>query len=133
MNCVRLASERCGHTSNQAKPGSRPPFCWESREGLPFEETMPFFLTGTVHLLVVSGLNVAILATGLYALVWIGWLPRRTALALTMITVVVYALVAGADPPVLRATVLVVIVCLGIWTGRRARPSTHWRQRPSWR
>ena len=89
------------------------------REGLPFEVTMPFFLTGTVHLLVVSGLNVAILATGLYALVWIGWLPRRTALALTMITVVVYALVAGADPPVLRATVLVVIVCLGIWTGRR--------------
>jgi hypothetical protein len=32
--------------------------------------------------LVVSGLNVAILATGLYALVWIGWLPRRVALSL---------------------------------------------------
>ncbi len=47
------------------------------REELPYEATMPFFLTGTVHLLVVSGLNVAILATGLYSLVWIGWLPRR--------------------------------------------------------
>jgi competence protein ComEC len=90
-----------------------------NRDELPYEATMPFFLTGTVHLLVVSGLNVAILATGLYALVWIGWLPRRTALALIMIAVVVYALVAGADPPVLRATVLVSIACVGLWTGRR--------------
>ncbi len=89
------------------------------REELPYEETMPFFLTGTVHLLVVSGLNVAILATGLYSLVWIGWLPRRLILALIIAVVVAYALVAGADPPVLRAAVLVVLICLGAWTGRR--------------
>lgn len=89
------------------------------REELPREETMPFFLTGTVHLLVVSGLNVAILATGLYALVWIGWLPRRVALALTIAVVAIYALVAGAEPPVLRAALLVVIVCAGAWIGRR--------------
>ena len=76
-------------------------------------------MTGTVHLLVVSGLNVAILAAGLYALVWIGWLPRRVALALIIAIVVAYTLVAGGEPPVLRAAVLVVLVCVGAWTGRR--------------
>ncbi|MEX2093258.1 MAG: ComEC/Rec2 family competence protein, partial [Pirellulales bacterium] len=89
------------------------------REELPRDEIMPFFLTGTVHLLVVSGLNVAILATGLYALVWIGWLPRRVALALIIAVVALYTLVAGGEPPVLRAAVLVVLVCVGAWSGRR--------------
>ncbi len=89
------------------------------REELPREEVMPFFLTGTVHLLVVSGLNVAILATGLYAFVWIGWLPRRVALALVIAVVALYTLVAGGEPPVLRAAVLVVLICVGAWTGRR--------------
>ena len=88
------------------------------RAELSYEETLPFFLTGTVHLLVVSGLNVAILAGGLYALVWIGWLPRRAALALIIAVVVAYALVAGAGPPVVRAAVLVVVICLGAWFGR---------------
>jgi competence protein ComEC len=89
------------------------------REELPYESTMPFFLTGTVHLLVVSGLNVAILATGLYALVWIGWLPRRVALALIVAVVAIYVLLAGAEPPVMRAGLLVVIFCVGAWVGRR--------------
>lgn len=90
------------------------------REELPYEETMPFFLSGTVHLLVVSGLNVAILAGGLYALVWIGWLPRRVALALVIGLVLAYALVAGGGPPVVRAAILVVLICLAAWFGRQS-------------
>lgn len=89
------------------------------REQLPREELDPFLLTGSVHLLVVSGLNVAILATGLYAAMWVGWLPRRAALAGIVAIVVLYTLVAGAEPPVLRAAALVVLVTIATWTGRR--------------
>lgn len=89
------------------------------REQLPREELDPFLLTGSVHLLVVSGLNVAILATGLYAAMWVGWLPRRVALVGIVAVVVLYTLVAGAEPPVLRAAVLVVLVSIAAWTGRR--------------
>jgi competence protein ComEC len=89
------------------------------RDELPYEATMPFLLTGTVHLLVVSGLNVAILAAGLYWLAWIGWLPRRVVLVLTVAVVILYTLVAGAEPPVVRSAVLVVVICLGAWAGRR--------------
>jgi competence protein ComEC len=91
-----------------------------AREGLPNEEVLPFFLTGTVHLLVVSGLNVAILAVGLYALAWMGWLPRRVALAAIIAVVIGYTLVADSQPPVVRAAVLVVLLCSAAWTGRRA-------------
>jgi competence protein ComEC len=91
-----------------------------ARDGLPREDVLPFFLTGTIHLLVVSGLNVGILATGLYALAWMGWVPRRVALAATMAIVVGYTLLADAQPPVVRAAILVVFVCLAAWTGRRA-------------
>lgn len=51
-----------------------------AREGLPFEETQPYLETGTIHVLVVSGMNVAILAIGLLAFMRMGWLPRRMAL-----------------------------------------------------
>ena len=36
-----------------------------AREGLPYEATESYLVTGTVHVLVVSGMNVAILAAGL--------------------------------------------------------------------
>ncbi|MGD9636200.1 MAG: ComEC/Rec2 family competence protein, partial [Pirellulales bacterium] len=88
------------------------------RDELPYEATMPFFLTGTIHLLVVSGLNVAILAAGLHVLVWVGWLPRRVALALIVAVVTLYTFVAGAEPPVVRSAVLVVLVSIGAWIGR---------------
>ena len=88
LRAMRPANARA-RTSDRDQAGTRGRrSAGQSAKELPYEETMPFFLTGTVHLLVVSGLNVAILATGLYALVWIGWLPRRVALALTMIAVV---------------------------------------------
>jgi competence protein ComEC len=91
-----------------------------SREGLPTEETTSFMLTGTIHVLVVSGLHVGILAMGLYALMRLGWLPRKAGLAVIMAAVVAYALVADARPPVIRAAALTVVVCVAMWTGRRA-------------
>lgn len=82
-----------------------------AREGLPFEETEPYLETGTVHVLVVSGMNVAILAAGLLGLMRVGWLPRKTGLAVIVAVVVAYALLAEAQPPVVRAAVLGVFVC----------------------
>ncbi|MBN1851611.1 MAG: ComEC/Rec2 family competence protein, partial [Pirellulales bacterium] len=91
-----------------------------AREGLPSMETESFLMTGTVHLLVVSGLHVGILAMGLFfALGW-GIVPRNIALMAAMILVGAYALIADARPPVLRAAVLVTLVCVAMWSGRRA-------------
>ncbi|MGH9818307.1 MAG: ComEC/Rec2 family competence protein, partial [Candidatus Acidiferrales bacterium] len=90
-----------------------------AREGLTTEETLPYLLTGTIHVLVVSGLNVAILATGLFAFMRMGVLSRRAGLTLIMLVVVLYALVAESQPPVVRATVVAVLMCVAAWIGRR--------------
>ncbi|MEX2318121.1 MAG: ComEC/Rec2 family competence protein [Pirellulales bacterium] len=89
------------------------------RTGLTNEETTAYLVTGTVHLLVVSGMNVAILAIGLHwAMRW-GWLGRRTGLALIMAVVTAYTLLAGWQAPIVRAAVLAWLWCVAAWTGRR--------------
>jgi competence protein ComEC len=90
-----------------------------AREGLPYEETEPYLETGTIHVLVVSGMNVAILAVGLLAMMQLGWLPRRVGLCVIIGVVIGYTLLAEAQPPVMRAAVLGVLGCVAIWTGRR--------------
>lgn len=91
-----------------------------AREGLPREETTAYLATGTVHLLVVSGLNVGILATGLLFAMRLGLLPRRAGLSLIIVAVVTYTLLTRSEPPVLRAAVLAVLLCAAAWTGRQA-------------
>jgi competence protein ComEC len=90
------------------------------REALPSEETMPFFLTGTIHLLVVSGLNVGILAAALYGALRTGWLSRRAALAVLITAIVAYVLLTGARPPAVRAGLLILLTAVAAWSGRRA-------------
>lgn len=89
-----------------------------AREQLGYARAAPFVTTGTVHLLVVSGLHLAIVAGGLFVALRVGWLPRKSAVFLVASLVVGYALLAHARPPVVRAAVLVVIICgarLGGW------------------
>jgi competence protein ComEC len=90
-----------------------------AREGLHYDQTEPYFVTGTIHVLVVSGVNVAILAVGLLGLMRMGWISRRTGLAIIIAVVVGYALVAEAQPPVVRAAMLGILICIAAWVGRR--------------
>ena len=90
-----------------------------AREGLQYDVTEPYLVTGTIHVLVVSGMNVAILASGLYGLTWAGWLRRRVALSLIICLVAAYTLMAEVQPPVVRAAVLGVLLCIAAWIGRR--------------
>lgn len=89
------------------------------REELDPDQTQAFLETGTIHLLVISGLNVGILAACLL-------LALRTLLvrrSLTLITVgsatLLYAVATGAQPPVVRATVMVLVACAAHVYGRR--------------
>jgi competence protein ComEC len=90
-----------------------------AREGLSYDVTESYMVTGTVHVLVVSGMNVAILATGLLAMMRLGWLPRRAGLCLIMAVAIGYTLLAEAQPPVVRAAVFSVLMCVAAWSGRR--------------
>lgn len=78
-----------------------------------------FMLSGTVHLLAISGLHVGILASLFLLMPRLGFLNRRTSLILTMIFVFAYAWIVEFRPPVLRATILISVFCYCRWIGRR--------------
>ncbi len=90
-----------------------------SRERLDQMTVDSFLKTGTVHLLVVSGLHVGMLAMAIWVVVGGGLLSRRMGMAVTVMLVVGYALVVGGRPPVIRAAVLVVLTLLAMIASRR--------------
>ncbi len=91
-----------------------------SRERLDRSLVQQFFLSGTIHVLSISGMHVSILASAMWICLRLGWFPRRGLLLVTGVLAIAYALLAGSEPPVVRATVLIVVCCLGQALTRRA-------------
>ena len=77
-----------------------------------------FILTGTAHFLAVSGFSVG-LAAGVVLLVMrvLGSGPKATAAAV-FVVVAAYAMMTELRPPVVRAAILITILCLAWATGR---------------
>lgn len=84
------------------------------------QETFEAFRkTGTVHLLVVSGLHVGLIASLLPTLAAFGLLPRRLAWLTTLLLVAGYVVLVGAEPPAVRAGFVVAAVGVASLLGRK--------------
>jgi len=88
------------------------------REELDELRSDAFFQSGLAHLLAVSGLNVAIFAYGFWFIARLGLFPRRPAIVMVAALAILYAILTDADPPVLRAGLLVVGSAIGRLVGR---------------
>src|SRR4029450_13710653 len=91
-----------------------------AREQLDPERNEGFLVSGTIHVLSISGLHVGILAWGFWVVLRSGLLPQRPAIIAAMLLTVAYAFLTDLQPPVVRATVLVVVLCLAKLAGRHA-------------
>jgi competence protein ComEC len=91
-----------------------------AREQLDPNRNEGYLTTGTIHILSISGLHVGILAVVLFAFYYTGLLGRRLTLAIIISVTIAYALLTDMQPPVVRASILVVIACGALWTGRSA-------------
>ena len=94
-----------------------------ARERLDSRTYDSFIRTGTIHLLVVSGMHVGLLALAIWTVVCSGLMRRDVGLAVTACLVVGYAFVAGGRPPVMRASVIVVLTLMSYALGRRISPA----------
>ncbi|MCC6445584.1 MAG: ComEC family competence protein [Armatimonadetes bacterium] len=74
-----------------------------ARAGLPVHLKEAFVGTGTVHVLATAGLHVGLIAFLLERLLWHLTLPPKLRAALMILTLSVYALMAGGRPSVVRA------------------------------
>ncbi len=109
--------------------------------GIPDDLYEEFNRTGTSHVIVISGSNVAIVAGVLMAL-GVHVFGRRRALAPTLAGIGVYAVLVGGDPAVLRASLMgglfvtatvlnrqttaLVSLSLACWAMTLANPLTLW-------
>ncbi len=76
--------------------------------------------TGTIHAVVVSGQNLMIVAGVFLSLA--KFIGRRQSLVLATTASFIYALLTGFEPPVVRATLMVLASTLAIYFGREALP-----------
>ncbi|MCH2177696.1 MAG: ComEC/Rec2 family competence protein [Mariniblastus sp.] len=90
-----------------------------NREQLTVALREEFMETGTVHLLAISGLHVGILAGAFFLLFRIGFSSRKTALLGTIAFVIFYAWLVEFRPPVTRAMILLVLICVGRLIGKQ--------------
>ncbi|MGB6043680.1 MAG: ComEC/Rec2 family competence protein [Pirellulales bacterium] len=89
------------------------------RERLEHDRTEAFVETGTIHLLAISGLHVGILVSVLMLALRVGWVSRNAGLLLIPAITLFYALLTDARPPVLRASLLITVMCIALYDGRR--------------
>ena len=74
--------------------------------------------TGTIHVVVVSGQNLTLVAGAFLATSKL--IGRRKSLALAICAVVFYAFLTGFEPPVVRAGLMVIAASIGVYFGREA-------------
>ena len=104
--------------------------------GLDADMWKVFVQTGTVHLLVISGLHIGLVATTGFWLMWVlGWLgllpvryrwPARWGALAGWLVALSYALLAGFSLPVQRAFIMLSLATLALLCGFRLSYSATW-------
>lgn len=85
---------------------------------IPPDIQTAFRKTGTTHIIAISGFNISILAA-LFSALFYRWFGIRRGILATIITLVVYVLLTGASPSVIRAAIMGSLGLLASLVGRR--------------
>ncbi len=75
---------------------------------------------GTIHILVVSGFNVGLVAFAIIMVLKLLRLPRKLSFLLTMPLLILYCIATGAPSPVVRATIMALVFILAQLIDRQA-------------
>ena len=82
------------------------------------EQMRDFSYTGLIHILSISGSHIALLLALVYGLGRLIKLRKRTCLILGIIVACIYCGIVGGDAPVLRATMMSILMCMAYIKGR---------------
>src|SRR5204862_610353 len=84
-----------------------------TRTAIPEELRTAFAESGTMHILAISGSNVGILAGLLWVVAHLAGLGRTGSVCLILAGILGYSFVADAQPPVMRAVLMIVALLAG--------------------
>lgn len=82
-----------------------------------------FAESGTLHVLAISGMNVGLLCTWLWFLCRLLRTSPQVSLVATLLLLPAYTAITDANPPVVRATIVALVLTFGYLIGRR---SSQW-------
>ena len=83
------------------------------------EDTMKdFSYTGLIHILSISGSHISLLLALVYGLGRLIKLRKRTSLIMGILLAIMYCGVVGGDSPVVRATMMSILMCIAYVKGR---------------
>jgi len=91
------------------------------RSALPRETGEAFRRAGVYHVLAVSGSNVALLATSVFVSLSLLGVPRRVTALTAGVVLAGFALVVGSQASVLRATVMGLLILIGMLLDRESQ------------
>jgi competence protein ComEC len=91
------------------------------REAMPRDEADAYLVTGTIHILSISGLHVGLLAWAICGLVRLAGLRRAAMVAAVVGLTGGYMLLVRPETPVVRSTLVVWLATLGTFLGRRSQ------------
>lgn len=86
--------------------------------GIPSDVADLFRRTGTIHILVVSGFQVGLIGLIGFTICSLFRIPRTVRILLVAAGLFLYCGLTGANPPILRATVTGILLCVGWYQGR---------------
>ncbi len=89
------------------------------KRGLPGDFFEKLRLTGTLHVIVASGMNVTIIARLLIDFL-VNFVSRRRAVVVSLVGILIYTVLAGADPPIVRAAIMGSLAFWAMYLGREA-------------
>jgi competence protein ComEC len=89
------------------------------REGVDEETSQNLLETGTMHILAISGLHVALVAAIIAGVLNLLGIPPRWCAVIIVITVLSYLFLTDIQTPAIRSTVLICVVSLAIFFDRR--------------
>jgi competence protein ComEC len=92
------------------------------RSGLSPGVRRAFLDSGVAHILAVSGSNVAVVAATIMMLFSLFRVPRILGRTMTVWALVIFMLVTGSQPPVVRATIMALALLLSNSLARRVHP-----------
>ncbi len=92
------------------------------RSALPAAINDEFIKTGTVHILAISGLQVGLIGAILLFILGAFGVPRKINFIVTGMMLVFYSFLTGANPPIMRATIMFLIFAAGYLIERESDP-----------
>jgi competence protein ComEC len=89
------------------------------RADIPSDVKQSFLDTGTIHILAVSGSNVAFVAFLFFSILGFFRLPRKAVAFITILGLIAYMLITGSSASVVRATMMAMVLLCGTMFERK--------------